>query len=135
MKVTRNAVYTRIVKAVRTAYPSCYYSGRLEPVPPSLPAIYVREIGYLVPLENVTFSNDDDQHQSTFEIQVYSNLQTGAETEAYGIMDVADGVMKDIGYILDMLEPMPNADATIFRLIGRWHRHIGGADEMPPELP
>lgn len=133
--ITRNAVYTRIVKAVRASYPNCYYSGRNEPVPPSLPAVYAREIGYFQPPENVTLENDDEQYQSTFEVQVFSNLQAGAETEGYGIMNVVQGVMRELGYILDMLEPMPNADTAIFRLIGRWHRHIGGADELPPEQP
>lgn len=133
MQITRNAVYTRLVKALKWAFPDCYYTGRLEPIPQKLPTMYAREIGNMQPVENVTLSYDDEQYQSTFEVQVFSNLQAGAETEAYAIMAIAQRVLKGLGYIQDMLEPMPNADATIFRLIGRWHRQIGGGDEMPPQ--
>lgn len=129
---SRNAVYTRIVKAVKATYSGIYYSGMLEPVPASLPAIFVREIGYTTPVDYETLAVDSNQWQSTFEVQVYSNKANDAISEAYGIMEIVKTTFKTLGYICDMLEPMQNVDTSVYRLIGRWHRQIGGADVLPP---
>lgn len=128
---SRNAVYTRIVKAVKATYSNIYYSGMLEPVPASFPALYVREIGYTTPVEYETLAVDSSQWISTFEVQVYSDKANDSISEAYGIMEIVKTTFKTLGYICDMLEPMQNVDTSVYRLIGRWHRQIGGADVMP----
>lgn len=128
---TRNAVYTAVRNAVATDHPTAYITSTFVAKPASFPAVFARQNGRYQPRRNVTLAHDDNQWRDTFELQVFSNLSGGAQSEAYGIFDSADAEMKRLGYILDLCEPIDNIDATIFRLVARWHRVTGGADQMP----
>ncbi len=131
MRYSRNAVYTRVVNAVKAEYPNAYCAGMIEPLPPSFPAVYATEIGWTTPQTNETLEYDSDQWVSTFEVQVYSAIANDAGSEAFAIIDIVKRTMQSLGYLCDMCEPMPNVDTTIFRIIGRWHRQVGGGDAMP----
>ena len=127
----RNRVYTRLRTAVLAVNSNAFVASTYTPTPAKFPAVSIRQIGKVQPVQNVTLDHADDQWRDTIEVQVFSNKVGGALTEAYRLMDAIEAEMKVLGYILDMLQPIDNMDTTIFRLVGRWHRTTGGADQMP----
>lgn len=125
MAISKNEIYTRIVNAVKAEFPSIYYAGQLEPIPSSFPAMFIRMIGKAVYANLETLAFDSQIFNGTWEIQVYSNKENDAGTEAYQIMDLVSATMQRLGFLCDMVQPMDNIDPAVFRIIGRWHRLIG----------
>lgn len=127
--ITRNAVYTQVVTAIRAAYPSTYCTSRYVAKPSSFPACYIHEIDRSRPLENTQFDYQDIQWESSFEIQVVSTKANTAATEAYSIMEVARSAMSKMYYREFSETNIDGGDK--FAVIGRFRRVIGGGDMMP----
>ena len=129
--ITRNAVYTRVVNAIRAAYPSAYCTSRYVAKPSSFPACYVHEIDRSRPLENTQLDFQDVQWESSFEIQVVSTLANTAATEAHNIMKVARNAMSAMYYREFSETNIDGGDK--FTVVGRFRRVIGGGDTLPSE--
>ena len=126
--ITRNAVYTRVVNAIRAAYPSTYCTSRYVAKPSSFPACYIHEIDRSRPLENTQLDFQDVQWESSFEIQVVSTKVNTAATEAYNIMEVARNSMSEMFYREFSETNIDGGDK--FTIVGRFRRVIGGGDTL-----
>ena len=129
--ITRNAVYTRVVNAIRAAYPSTYCTSRYVAKPSSFPACYIHEIDRSRPLENTQLDFQDVQWESSFEIKVVSTKVNTAATEAYNIMEVARNSMSEMYYREFSETNIDGGDK--FTIVGRFRRVIGGGDTLPSE--
>ena len=129
--ITRNAVYTKVVNAIRAAYPSAYCTSRYVAKPSSFPACYIHEIDRSRPLENTQLDFQDVQWESSFEIQVVSTLANTAATEAYNIMEIARNSMSEMFYREFSETNIDGGDK--FTVVGRFRRVIGGGDTLPSE--
>lgn len=127
--VTRNAVYTRVVNAIKAQYSSAYCTSRYVAKPSSFPACYIHEIDRYRPQENVQLDFEDVQCESVFEIQIVSAKANTAASEAYGIMDVARAAFNELYYREFSETNVDTGDK--FTVIGRFRRKIGGGDTMP----
>lgn len=128
MNYTRNAVYTRVVDAIRAAYPSANCTSRYVAKPSKFPACYIHEIDRSRPTQYTQLDFEDVQHESTFEVQVISNKANTAATEAYDIMELARSAMNNL-YFHEFSETNVDRGDT-FTIIGRFRRIIGGGDTM-----
>ena len=129
MNYSRNAIYTRIVNAIRAEFPNTYCTSRLVAKPASFPACYIHEIDRNRPTRYTQIDFQDVQYESVFEIQVVSAKANTASTEAYAIMDVARQAFSDL-YYREFSETNIDRSDT-FTIIGRFRRVIGGGDTMP----
>ena len=129
MTYTRNAVYDSVVKAITAEFPNCYCTSRNVGKPTSFPACYIREMDRSRPLRYTQLDFEDVQWESTFEIQIASDKHGTAASEAYKIMDVARSAFSSLYYREFTETSMDNG--TMFILIGRFRRVIGGGDIMP----
>lgn len=127
--ITRNAVYTKVVNAIRAAYPSAYCTSRYVAKPSSFPACYIHEIDRSRPLENTQLDFQDVQWESSFEIQVVSTMANTAATEAYNIMEIARNSMSEMFYREFSETNIDGGDK--FTIVGRFRRVIGGGDTLP----
>ena len=129
MNYSRNAIYTRIVNAIRAQYPNTYCTSRLVAKPSTFPACYIHEIDRNRPLQFTQIDFQDSQYESVFEIQVVSAKANTASTEAYNLMEIARQAFSDL-YYREFSETNIDTGDT-FTIIGRFRRVIGGADTMP----
>ena len=129
MNYTRNAVYSRIATAIRASFPNTYCTSRLVAKPSSFPACLIHEIGRSRLRQYTQIDFQDNQWESSFEIQIVSAKAYTAATEAYAIMDVARQAFSDLYYREFSETNIDNGDT--FTLIGRFRRVIGGGDTMP----
>ena len=129
MTYSRNAIYTRIVNAIRAVYPNTYCTSRLVAKPSTFPACYIHEIDRNRPLQNTQIDFQDVQYESVFEIQVVSAKNNTASTEAYNLMEIARQAFSDL-YYREFSETNIDTGDT-FTIIGRFRRVIGGGDTMP----
>ena len=129
MTYSRNAIYTRIVNAIRAVYPNTYCTSRLVAKPSTFPACYIHEIDRNRPLQNTQLDFQDVQYEAVFEIQVVSAKNNTASTEAYNLMEIARHAFSDL-YYREFSETNIDTGDT-FTIIGRFRRVIGGGDTMP----
>lgn len=129
MTYSRNAIYTRIVNAIRAVYPNTYCTSRLVAKPSTFPACYIHEIDRNRPLQYTQLDFQDVQYESVFEIQVVSAKNNTASAEAYNLMEIARQAFSDL-YYREFSETNIDTGDT-FTIIGRFRRVIGGGDTMP----
>lgn len=129
MTYSRNAIYTRIVNAIRAEYPNAYCTSRMVASPARFPACLIHEIDNNRPVQNVQFDYQDVQWESVFEIQVISNKKDTAASEAYAIMESAKAAFNKL-YYREFSETNIDRGDT-FTIVGRFRRIIGGGDTIP----
>ena len=129
MKYSRNAIYTRVVNAIKAEYPNAYCTSRYVAKPSTFPACYIHEIDNTRPLQYTQLDFEDVQYESVFEIQVVSNKANTAASEAYDIMELAKAAMSGL-YYREFSETNIDRSDT-FTIVGRFRRVIGGGDTMP----
>lgn len=127
---SRNAIYTRVANAIRAEFPTAYCTSRLVAKPSSFPACLIHEINRSRPVQYTQIDFQDNQWESSYEIQVVSAQANTASTEAYNIMNVARQAFSDLYYREFSETNIDNGDT--FTVIGRFRRVIGGGDTMPP---
>ena len=129
MKYSRNAVYNRIVEAITDGFPRAYCTGRYVPKPPSFPACYIHEIDRNRPIQYTQLDFADEQWESVFEVQIASDKQNTAMTEANAIMDIVRGAFSALYY--REFSEVSIDQGHQYTIIGRFRRVIGGGDTMP----
>lgn len=128
-KVTRNAVYDYVSKAITAVHTNAHCTSRRVPKPSAYPSCYIHEIDHYRPLENMQLDYQDVQWQSSFEIRIISNKKGTAASEAYSILDTARSAFNEIYY--RELSATPIDETETFTIVARFRRTIGGGDSMP----
>lgn len=131
--ISRIDVYDYIETAVNTVSRPVYCEARLEVVPESFPACYITEINNPSDPQYYTLGFTDEQVRRDFEVHVFSNLVDGALIEAESIMDDVRAAFRRLYFIENFVGQSDNIDPTVVHIVGRFHRIIGGADQMPTE--
>lgn len=131
MRYSPNAVYTYVRKALVTAHQGIYVTSRLEPVARAIPAVRLWEMSRTRPIEYATLDHSDDQWSSTFSAEIYADNIDNAMATAYNILATIEAAFKSLGYIETFCEPVANIDPSLYRVVARFTRQIGGADQIP----
>lgn len=131
MKYTNNAIFTAIRNAVKAEYADANCVQMYTPTPAKFPTVFAREIGHFTPQQAWTLTNAQDISERTWEVQVFSNLSTGSKEQAYEILDICKDVMRGLYFIETFEQPIDQQDKSIYCLVARFRRVIGGGEEMP----
>lgn len=131
MKMTRNAIYTYVADAVNTEERPVYCSSRYEPVPEYFPALYLAETSRRDVQRYVTLKFDEDVHEVTWEAQVFSNSANDAVNETHTIMDDVYAAFREMNFMQTFCAEIPDTDPSIYRMVARFERIIGGANTIP----
>ena len=131
MKYTNNAIFTAIRNAVKAEYADANCVQMYTPTPAKFPTVFAREIGHFTPQQAWTLTNAQDISERTWEVQVFSNLSTGSKEQAYEILDICKDVMMGLYFIETFEQPIDQQDKSIYCLVARFRRVIGGGEEMP----
>lgn len=131
MRYTNNAIFTAIRNAVKAEYADANCVQMYTPTPAKFPTVFAREIGHFTPQQAWTLTNAQDISERTWEVQVFSNLTTGAKEQAYDILDICKGAMRSLYFLETFEQPIDQQDKSIYCLVARFRRVIGGGEEMP----
>lgn len=134
MKYTNNAIFTAIRNAVKAEYADANCVQMYTPTPAKFPTVFAREIGHFTPQQAWTLTNAQDISECTWEVQVFSNLTTGAKEQAYAIMDTVKDTMRGLYFLETFEQPIDQSDKSIYCLVARFRRVIGGGEEMPEPI-
>jgi len=131
VKYTNNAIFTAIRNAVKAEYADANCVQMYTPTPAKFPTVFAREIGHFTPQQAWTLTNAQDISERTWEVQVFSNLSTGSKEQAYEILDICKDVMRSLYFIETFEQPIDQQDKSIYCLVARFRRVIGGGEDMP----
>lgn len=114
-------VFTVVSEAIRAAFDGIYVTGERVPSPPSFPCVSLVEEDN-ASLARTADSGSNENHAALlYEVNVYSNKQTGKKRECRSVAKAIDAELLGLGFERIMLRPVDNiADATIYRMIGRY---------------
>ena len=107
-----------------------YCTSRFTPKPEHFPACYMTEISRRDVVRNVTLAHDSDVQDVSWEVQIYSNKAVGALDEAFSILEDVETAFHGLAFIETMCSEMPFGDKSIYRLVARFSRVIGGNDSI-----
>lgn len=121
----RLEIYNSIANAINDYDSSVYVTQRYEPIPESIPCVFVQQIGKARTLQYATLTNTDEQYRRTFEVQVFHTTLN----EAYALMETIEDAFKQLAFFEDLCEPIDNADQKIARIAARFYAQLGGQQE------
>ena len=123
-----NEIFNTVSKAVKSAYSDVYMSGEYVKSPPNFPAVSLIEMDNSV-YDKTQTTNVENHAELMYEVNVYSNKQSGKKSECKAIISLIDNELAALGFSRIMLQPIPNMDdATIYRMTGRY-RAVASKDK------
>ena len=132
MRYTNNAIYSKIRESALSAVSTAYVTETYTPKPSKFPTVFAREIGHFTPQPTQVFTNTQDIYESTWEVQVMSNLQTGKKEQAYLLMDAVKTALRPLYFIETFEQPLDTTNnGGIYTLVARFRRIIGSGESMP----
>lgn len=116
-----NELFSVVAAEVRKKFPGVYLTGEYVSKPPKFPCVSMVEISNVIYEKTVDSASNENHVIVTYEINIYSNKDTGKKAECKAIQKVVDEKMLGFGFGRIMSEPVPNLlDATVYRLLSRY---------------
>lgn len=131
MKYTNNAIFTRIRSSVLAAVSTANCTQTYTPAPSKFPTVFAREIGHFTPQQTASMSNAQDIYETTWEVQIFSNLQSGAKEQAYSLMTAVKSALRELYFVETMENPLDSGNGQYYILVARFRRIIGSGEDMP----
>lgn len=128
---TNNAIFTKMRSAVLAVVATANCTQTYTPTPTKWPTVFAREIGRLTPNGTVTMSNAQDISERTWEVQIFSNLQTGAKEQAYKLLDAVKTAFRSMYFIETFESPLDSTNNNYYTLVARFRRIIGSGETIP----
>ena len=118
-------IFSEIAEKAREKFPKLYMVGEYVKSPSSFPCVSLVEIDNAVYSNSQTQAGPENHAAVTYELNVYSNKQSGKKSECKAIAAYIDDLLLHLNFTRTMLEPVPNeGDATIYRMLGRYRAVI-----------
>ena len=128
---TRNAIFTRMREEVLAVDSTANCTQTYAPTPTKFPTVFAREIGHFTPSETPTLSNAQDIYETTWEVQIFSNLTSGAKEQAYSLLDAVKTAFRALFFVETFEAPFDEYSNHYYILIARFRRIIGSGESMP----
>lgn len=120
-----NLVCDRVFRAVKAVFPNAVCYAEYVEMPEAFPCVTIYEA------DNRSYRPSDDNqlsdHQASvmYQVDTYSNKQTGRKEEAKQIADIVDATMQSMKFSRNMRSQIPNQDRTIYRVTMRFEAVVG----------
>lgn len=121
-------VFTTVATALRDAYGAAniYVAGEYVPQPPRFPAVFIVEMDNSVDVRGRDTANIENFADVMYQVDVYSNKNTGKKAQAKEIIALADEQFAALGFTRTFLNPVQNLnDATVYRMTARYQAAVG----------
>ena len=115
-----NELYNTLATELRSKYSPIFISGDDTLSPSSFPCVYIVQRDNPVVMENADSGSIERIVAPMFEVNVYSNLKTNRKQQAKEIMATVCDKMAELDIERTYCQPTPNADASIYRIVGRF---------------
>ncbi len=116
-----NEVFNRIATRLREEFNPISVYGEYIKSPAVFPAVIIEERGNNAHERTQDSGSVENHARLMYEVNVYSNKQSGKKSECKSIFKMIDEEFASMGFTRILKEPIPNIeDATIYRMVGRY---------------
>lgn len=124
-------VFQACADAFRAAYPNGFIAGEYVAQPPKFPAVSVVEMDNNVDERALDNGNVENAVNVMYQVDVYSNKNTGKKAQAKAIIALIDNVLAQYRFVRTFCNPVQNFnDATIYRMTARYRRRITDKEQI-----
>lgn len=124
-------VFQACADAFRAAYPNGFIAGEYVAQPPKFPAVSVVEMDNNVDERALDNGNIENAVNVMYQVDVYSNRNTGKKAQAKAIIALIDNVLAQYRFVRTFCNPVQNFnDATIYRMTARYRRRITDKEQI-----
>lgn len=117
-------VFSYIAGRLRTEFLGIYVASVKKRVPSSFPAAQIVEMNNMVATDTTDSSGIEKHADVMYEVNVYSNLASGAKKQAKEIIRFIDNCFSELGFARQICDPIDNGDTSIYRYIARYIARI-----------
>lgn len=116
-----SAVFSKVQTALLQVCPEVCVVGEYVRCPPGFPCVSIMEVSNTENTSTMDTSGEENHAVVLYEVNVYSNLESGRKSQCRELTDVCDKVFRSIGFVRTMMSALPNmADASIYRMTARF---------------
>jgi hypothetical protein len=113
-------VFDTVYNAVIAEFPTARVDAGYIEKSATFPAVEVIETNSVPVRDTNTDDNAENYTRLYYEVNIYSDKQNTAKSEARAIAKVVDDAMQSLKCYRTMMHQLPNQDRTIFRLYMRY---------------
>lgn len=113
-------VFDTVYNAVIAVFPSARVDAGYVETSAVFPAVSVIETNNVPVQRTNTDDNSENYTRLYYEVNIYSDKQDTAKSEARSIAEVVDTAMKSLKFYRTMMHQLPNYDRTVYRLYMRY---------------
>lgn len=117
-----NAIFATVATALRAEFPGIFVAGEQVAAPSTFPAVMLVEMDNSTYRRTMELSGLENHAKVMYQVEIYSNKSSGKKAECKAILAIADAEMQRMGFLRIGGGPMPvpNADATKYRMVARY---------------
>lgn len=115
-----NLVFTTIRTQLKANFSNIQVTSEYVEIPSSFPSVCVQESDNFVYRKSQDGVGVEHHAQLMYSVNIYTNNEKAKKSEAKKIMQVVDTAFKSIGFTRTMTNPIPNKDASIYRITARY---------------
>ena len=120
-------IFDPIATALRAEFDGIYVTGEYVDAPPRFPAVSIVEADNYIDTEAMSSKADEEYAIVMYEVEVYTNLETGKQMQARQILSKVDAILYDFNFTRLSTTPVPNlANRSIYRLVARYRAETDG---------
>lgn len=114
-------VFDAVATAVLALEPDAFVTSEYVQAPAAFPAVSCWELTSLTDTRRIDSTKMERASVVTYEVNVYSNLKTGAKRQAKALVQAADRVMLSLNFNRTFLQRTDNqASSGIYRITARY---------------
>ena len=121
-------VYTKVEAALLAVYPTMMVTSKTIFEPSSYPCVCIEQTDSYSVTQTRDSASNENHVEVAYTVNVYSNRENTAKSEAKAIMAIVDDTMIGLGFTLSGCVPVTMGEAQKYRLTARY-RAIVGSDE------
>lgn len=115
-----NEIFTIIATRLRQEFPNIFVTGEVNLNPTRFPCAFIEEADNASLTSTRDTASNENHVVLMYEVNVFSNKQTGKKTEAKAIFAVIDEEFDKLGFTRQTKVPIPIDEGTKYRIVGRW---------------
>lgn len=113
-------LYTELATALRSVVEGVFVTGESVNAPPRFPCASLVERSNTTYTRTIDSSHEENHSSLMWQCDFYSNLKTGKKMQCKEMAKIVDKIMIAHNFRRTMLEPIENADPTVYRMTARY---------------
>lgn len=119
-------VYSPIATALKAAYSNIFVTSEPTPIPEKPLVVGIVQMDNYMSINRLDNSGRERYSTLMFQVDVYSNKQTGKKSQCKEVMNVVDKMMFDMNFTRLSLTPIPSPETGYYRYTARYRAETDG---------